>query len=887
VALSLLSTKLTIPPLRPDLVLRPGLVKRLNRGCGPGYKLCLISAPAGYGKSTLLGQWANQSELPATWLSLDEGDNDFKRFWAYFVAAVQGVWPDFGEVTNSLIQAPQSPPAETVLTALINELSELSQNLVLILDDYHLISSEPVHQALSFLVDHMPAQLHLIIATRADPPLPLAKLRARGQIIELREADLRFRPGEASDFLNRIMGLELSPEESIALLGRTEGWPAGLQLAAISMQGREHPADFVQAFSGSHEYVVDYLTDEVLARQTPVHKTFLLQTSILDRLCEPLCAAITGQADSSQILESLRGANLFLVSLDDERHWYRYHRLFSDLLRQRVQQTMPEALPDLHRKASQWLQQNDFIIEAIQHILAAGDYERAADLIEIAVSRPDTFSVLDAPALMAWLERLPVELLQEKPRLKLYKTRILTINGQPEAASIALQELKETLERDLPAGDERDQLLEQIDVDRVSNAILLGEVRRAVSQSEQLLAQLPADGIRVRMRLLAILGLAYYQSGEANRAVEAYSGAVQAAQAMGIPVVTASLKTGLAQVLVLQGHLREAAQICEEAINLSEIEHQRTAAAGPALIAWAGILYEQNELISAEELVRDGMGLLRQSGPVHGLAATYAVQAQVQQAIGQLDQSLKSISQATQLIQGQPGGYLSTRLPAQQARLWLAQGELNSAERWAKEYQELGPSDYSGEFEDLTLARIWIGTGRPEEALTLLASLEKAAGPAGRGSCLVEITALMALAHSAVGEEDQAQRALGQSLSLARPEGYVRTYLNEGEPMARLLVEVRKAGIEPDYAGELLAAMPLEEAPERAMKTAVKLVEPLSQRELEVLQLISDGLTNREIGQRLVISLPTVKSHTGNIYSKLGVGNRTQAVAKARKLRIL
>ena len=886
-AQSLLLTKLYIPTQRPGLVPRPGLIERLNQGCQGGNKLSLISAPAGYGKSTLLGEWASQAGLPLAWLSLDEQDNEFKRFLAYFVAAIQSVWPDFGEVVTSLIRAAHSPPAETVLTALINELADLQQSLALVLDDYHLIDSEPVHQALSFLLDHMPAQLHLIISSRADPPLPLAKLRARGQIVELREADLRFSPTEAADFLNRMMGLELSLEESTTLHGRTEGWPAGLQLAAISMQGWEHPADFIQAFSGSHEYVVDYLTDEVLARQAASYRTFLLQTSILDRLCGPLCAAITGQADSSQILEYLKGANLFLISLDDERHWYRYHRLFSDLLRQRLLQSMPDAVPDLHRRASQWLEKNGFILLSIQHALEAGDYERAADLVEAAVSRPDTLSVLEAPALMAWLERLPVELLQERPRLRLYKARILTINGQPQAAGIVLQELKEELGQYLAASPERDQLLEQIDIDLVSNAILLGEVRRATSHSEELLAQLPGDNRPVRMRLLAILGLAYSQTGETNRAGEAYSGAIEVAQAIGIPVVTATLKTGLAQVLIVKGRLREAAQIIEEAVQTSEIDRQRTAAAGPALVAWAGILYEQNELTRAEELTREGIDLLRQSGPAHGLAAAYTAQALIQQALGQSGESLKSISQATQLTQGQPGGYLSARLPAYQARLWLAQGELKLAEHWAKDYGQLGPSEYSREFEDLTLARAWLASGRPDEALTLLERLQETAGPAGREGSLVEIMALKALTFSAVGEGDQARQALGQSLNLARPEGYVRTYINEGEPMARLLVEVREAGIEADYAGELLAAMPLGEAPERGVRPPVGMVEPLSQRELEVLQLIGEGLTNREIGQRLVISLPTVKSHTGNIYSKLGVSNRTKAVAKARKLRIL
>jgi LuxR family maltose regulon positive regulatory protein len=769
---TLLQTKLHIPPTRPNLVPRPRLIEQLDQGLQMGCRLTLISAPAGFGKTTLISAWAAQLETPIAYLSLDEGDNNLKRFLAYSVAALQTVQPDLGDAVNTMLRALQGLPPQTILTALINEIAALDQTIILILDDLHLVNAEDIHQALFYLLDYMPPQLHLVIATRADPPLPLAKLRGRGQMVELREGDLRFTRDEAAQFLRRIMALELGPEETAILHGRTEGWITGLQMAALSMQGREQLVDFVETFSGSHEYVVDYLTGEVLARQTEAQKTFLLQTSILDRLCGPLCDAVTGQQDGRQTLEQLKAANLFIVSLDDQRRWYRYHRLFADLLRQRLLNQYSAAIPELHRRASSWLEENGFVFDAIHHALQAGDFERAADLIEGVVKQPTTWSMLNAAILMAWLDLLPDQIMQGRPYLRLYQARMFTVQGQAQKAGTILKALDEELRQQRSTRPDSDALIEQITADRVSNAILRGEPLSAIDYAEQALAGLPQENLPARMRLEAILGMACTQVGEVTRAGRAYARAVHAAQEVGIPLVIATLKTGVAKVSIIKGYLREALRNCEEACRLTEVNHARTVIAGPALVTWAEILAEQNDLQQAEALILEGIDLLLKHGPVHGLATAYIVQARIQQAAGQFDAAFNSLRQAAQLAQGQPAGTLSSRIPAHQARLSLATGDLNAASRWANDYRKSVPAEYLREFEDLTLVRILLAKERPDAALSLLGTLLSEAEQAGRRGSAIEILALQALAFAAKGSINEAQRPMARSLALARPEGY-------------------------------------------------------------------------------------------------------------------
>jgi LuxR family maltose regulon positive regulatory protein len=878
---TLLLTKLRIPQSRPQIVPRPRLIAILDQTLQADCRLALISAPAGFGKTVLLSEWANRQALPVAYLSLEEGENDLKRFLAYFVAALQTAVPTLGQGISAMLRSPEAMAAEPIMTALINEIAGLGQELLLILDDLHLVSATEIYAALAYLLEHMPPDLHFLLATRADPPLPLARLRARGQMIELREADLRFTQDETAHFLQNLMALQLGPDEVHVLHSRTEGWAAGLQMAALSMRGREHLADFARSFSGSHEYVVDYLTDEVLARQRDAQKTFLLQTSILGQLCGPLCDAVTGQVDSHQRLEQLKADNLFTLSLDDERHWYRYHRLFADLLQQRLLKQQPDQIPELHRRASNWLAENGFPLEAIHHALQAGDGRRGADLIEGVIEQPATWNTINATMLMAWLERLPAPILQARPRLRLYQARAYTVKGYTEKADVLLQALEEKLRQEAPPGAESDSLLDQIAADRVSNAILRGQPRRAVDFAEQALAEIAQDKLPARLRLETILGLAYYQVGDVKRAAQAYARAAAAAQVVGVPAVVASLKTGMAKVNILRGRLREAAQDCAEACQLAEVDHVRTAAAGPALVTWAEILSEQNELQQAQALLGQGIELLLKHGPVHALAMAYVTQARIQQAKGQYEEALQALRQAAQLAAGQPGSMTARGIAAQRARLWLATNNLVAAEQWSAEYRLTAAGEYTREFEELTLARVYLARERADTAISLLATLLAAAEQAGRLGSVIEILVLQALALAATTGVNKAIPSLARSLALAEPQGYARLYIDEGQSLARLLAATAAAGHQAAYAHQLLQAMPLGEQRQAA------LVEPLSQREMEVLQLIEQGLSNRQIAQELVISLATVKSHTGHIYSKLGVSSRTQAVGKARALHLL
>jgi LuxR family maltose regulon positive regulatory protein len=495
--------------------------------------------------------------------------------------------------------------------------------------------------------------------------------------------------------------------------------------------------------------------------------------------------------------------------------------------------------------------------------------------------------MLNAATLMAWLDLLPDHILQARPRLRLYQARMLTVQGQARTADAILRALEEELREKLPTGPDSGDLIEQIAADRVSNAILRGEPLCAIAYAEQALAQLPQEDLQARMRLEAILGMACYQVGEVTRAGRAYARAMHGAQAADIPPVIASLKTGLAKALFVKGRLREAAQLCEEVCRLAEVNHVRTAVAGPALTAWAKILYEQNDLQQAELLIGEGIDLLLKNGPVHALATAYTVQARIQQAAGQYDEALNAIRHAAQFSQGQPAGTLSSRIPAHLARLWVAIGDFDAARSWATDYRQAVPTEYLREFEDLTLVRIFLASEQPDAALSLLETLLSAAERAGRQGSAIEILALQGLALAAKGSMAEACQSLARSLAMAGPEGYARTYIDEGAPMAHLLYKTAAAEQEPDYARRLINGMPAVEPGQQAGGSTPALLEPLSQRELQVLQLIEQGLSNRAIAQQLIISLPTVKSHTGNIYSKLGVSSRTQAVAKARTLRLL
>ena len=610
----ILTTKLYIPPPQPKVVLRPRLIERLNEGLHR--KLTLISAPAGFGKTTLLSEWVAGCEKPAAWLSLDEGDNDPTRFLAYLVAALQTIAPNIGEGVLGVLQSPQPPPTESILTALLNEIDTVEDDFVLVLDDYHVIDGKAVDDALTFLLEHLPPGMHLVIATREDPHLPLARLRGRGQLTELRAADLRFTPDEAAEFLNQVMGLNLSAEDIAALETRTEGWIAGLQLAALSMQGLADVTSFIKSFTGSHHFVLDYLVEEVLKQQPESVQTFLLRTSILERLCGPLCDAVLldPAVSGQETLEYLERANLFLVPLDNERRWYRYHHLFADLLRQRLHQSDTSPTEDkewdvaeLHIRASIWYEDNGLEIEAFQHAAAANDVERAARLIE-GEGMPLHFRGAVAPVL-SWLESLPTTELDARPSLWVIYASSLLFVSQTTGVEQKLQAAEAALQDAEPDDKTRD-LLGHIAAIRATLAVIQHDVETIIAQSRRALEYLHPDNMPVRTATTWTLGYAYQLQGDRAAASQAYSEAIAISEAIGHSIITILATTGLGNVQEADNQLHLAAQTYRRVLQL---------AGDPPLpitceahLGLARISYEWNDLDTAQKHGQQSVQLARQ-----------------------------------------------------------------------------------------------------------------------------------------------------------------------------------------------------------------------------------------------------------------------------------
>jgi LuxR family maltose regulon positive regulatory protein len=883
----LLTTKFHIPHVRPQLVSRPRLTERLNAGLQR--KLTLISAPAGFGKTTLVSEWVRQVDVPVAWLSLEESDNDPKRFLSYFVAALQTIDKDIGEDVVDALQSAQLPSMERVVTALINQVSALPHGLALVLDDYHLITAQPIHQALAFLLDHLPVSVHLVITTRADPPVPIARLRGRGQLLELRQTDLRFGPAEAAEFLNRVMGLELSANDVSALASRTEGWIAGLQMAAVSMQGREDASSFVRALTGSNRYIMDYLLEEVLARQPQAVQTFLLQTSILKRLCGPLCDAVTGGQESQTILETLERTNLFVVPLDDQRAWYRYHRLFADLLRQQLLRTVPDIIPALHRQASQWLEQNGWVAEAIDHALSAQDFLRAAELIQRVAQA--TVMRSEFTTFMRWMERLPEEFVVDRPSLNIYRAWGLLLTGR-------WLEVTRCYSHD--QGTEAGLVSRRLAPMRALIAMFRGQLPDAVELSRQALEGLPESDLFLRSVAAWNLGLSRLAEGDIRAGKQSLEEVVQMSQQMGNVLVVVMALCSLAAQCKRQGQLGEAKELNERALGLAA-DHRghRLPAASEPLMALGELWREWNDLPTATRFVTDGIELTRQWAPTSALDG-YLTLARVCQAQGDLNGVRDAISHAQQLaVQFDATDLDDVMVALLQGRLWIAQGNIEAAQRLAEQHEfdkDAGWVEREGavfalsrmrKYRHLLLARLRLAQHRPSDALVLLEPILSAMERQGRTHLMIEILNLIGLAHHAQDDTDRALAALERSLTLAKPGGYVRSFVDEGVSMASLLYEAAARGIAPRYTGKLLAAFPAEEAVAAFHGASAEMIEPLTDRELQVLRLVAEGCSNQEIAERLFLSLPTVKWHTGNIYGKLAVKNRTQAVARARALAIL
>lgn len=861
-------------------------MRKLDRALEMGGRLVLVSAPAGFGKTTLLSEWIASRELTAAWLSLDKADNDLLRFLTYLIAALQTIEPEIGVGLLDELQSPGAGPKrtavrmESALTALINDLANHSTSFVVVFDDYHLMEAASVHDAVSFLIDHQPPQMRLIIATRADPPLTVSRLRGQGRLVELHAADLGFAPEEAAVFLNEAMGLGLSEGEIAALESRTEGWIAGLQLAALSLQGRSDASAFIQAFAGSHRYVVDYLTEEILSRQTEEIRLFLQQTAILNRLSGPLCDAVTGGDKGQSRLERLEADNLFIVSLDEERRWYRYHHLFADLLRQRLQQEQKELERQLHQRASQWYAGQGLIPEAVDHALAAEDFEQAANLVERTAWELLTRGEL--ATVLGWLDEVPQEVIRLRARLAFFRSWAMAHSGE-------IEKVEECLE-----GVDLSEVAGEVATIRAHVAAVRGDMDRAIALAEEANRRLPEDDHFLRGLVAQTLGLAYHWSGAPQAAVQSLMQAIALSQADSRSNLTVTAQAFLGRALMVQGKLRRAVATYREVLD--RVAPQIGRPVPYASIAYVGIanaLYEWNDLEGALDYATEGIQRSEASGFVPYQLVGTIISSRVHLARKDVAQAVEFCDQAAYLEQYCDYAYVCALLAELRVRLWLAQGNLQAAVAWTQAYDSTRENgiNLTQEMEQITLAQVLLGeahlspdskAGKGSEALDVLAPLLRAAESDRRLPSMIKILALQALAFATEGESDHALTTLQRALSLARAEAFRRTFLDEGEPMRRLLRRAQVQGIETDFVAGLLAA-----SPQYHGLAQQALIEPLSKRELQVLHLIAAGLSNQEIARELVIAVSTVKSHINHIYGKLNVKSRTQAVARGQALGLL
>jgi LuxR family maltose regulon positive regulatory protein len=878
----ILATKLYVPAPRHNVVLRPRLIERLNEGLHS--KLTLIAAPAGFGKTTLVSEWAAASKRRPAWMSLDKVDNDPLQFLTYLIAALQTIASNVGEELLGVIQSPTPPSIETILTTLLNEISIIPDNFVLILDDYHVIDATLIDNALTFLIKHMPPQMHLVITTREDPDLPLARLRARGQLTELRVTDLRFTRSEAAEFLNRDMGLNLSVEDIATLETRTEGWIAGLQLAAISMQGHQDTAQFLESFTGSHRFVLDYLTEEVLQQQSESVQNFLLHTSILDRLCSPLCDAVLLDASISgqETLEYLERANLFIFPLDNDRRWYRYHHLFADLLRQRLHQSIALSSGDvesyvneLHIRASQWYEDNGFELEAFHHAAAGNDINRAERLIvDKGIPRHFRGAIT---IILNWLESLPTKMLNARPSLWWMYASLLLINGQTIGVEEKLQAADIAL-RDAEADDKTRYLLGRIAGARATLALTRYQAETMLVQSRQALEFLPPNSLSARANANWVMGYAHILQGDRAAARRAITEAVSLSQASGDIFITLLATIGLGTVQELENQLYLASETYERVLQLAG--DQPLSVIYEAHLGLARVLYEWNDLEAAQEHGRQSLHLARQYDRVIDRFIVCEVfLARLKLAQGDVDGAAAMLAQASQSARQQNFGHRLTEIAAAQVLVFLRRGNLAAAA-------------YLAQINNIpaSLARVYSAQGDLSAALSVLELLRQQVETKGWQDERLKVLVLLAVAHHRHGDNDKAVQLLHDALAQAEPYGFIRLFVDEGLAMAQLLSEVAAQGIMPDYTGRLLAAFEAE-----GQKNIGNLyppvghvpIEPLSQRELEVLQLIAEGFSNHEICERLFLALNTVKGHNRKIYDKLQVQRRTEAVARARELGLL
>ncbi len=900
----LIKTKINIPALKRDLVLRKRIDDALSDGIRAGRKLTLISAPAGFGKTTLVCEWLEMCKIPAAWISLDENDGDAARFLTYLIAALQTLISGVGDGVLAALQSSSPIPPNELLTTLLNELSSIEDDFILVLDDLHAVDSRAVDELLAFLVEHMPQQMHLVITTREDPALPLARFRAKNQLTEVRTAELRFTENEAADFLNQVMGLDLSSEDVAALDKRTEGWVAGLQLAALSMQGKSNAVEFIRSFSGAHQFVLDYLLEEVLQKQSEAVQEFLLHTSILNRLNGSLCDALwQDETLSAQtMLEQLERANLFVIPLDDERRWYRYHHLFRDLLRQRLSQKQnKEAISQLHIRASEWFEQSGEIGDAFQHALAAADFDRAATLLETNwLSMDESFQM---GTWLGWANQLPLSVRRVRPVLLTQMGWSYADAGNATASESILQEAEACLKRPLKEmviveKGQFSTLPARIAIAHAYNAQVEERFSDTLKFSEMAQDMAPSDDAFLQAQASAILSGTYWASGELDKSFTFMSNWVDVTQQADNFAFAVAASFAKADILISQGRLRDAIQVYQTALELAETHGVESITAHHHL--GLGLLYhEMGEDERAASHLKKSFELGRQTPIVDWAYRKNLAQAHLKEYEGDYDAALEALDEAQRF-------YVRTPIPnlrpvaAMKARIYLKQGQLMNAQTWARKsgLSLRDAPDYLHEFERVTLARITLAEVNVNFS-DVLNSLErhlKLAETQNRLASQIEILIVLSLAFHAKGEQSNTLASLEQALKLAESEGYLRLFVDEGELMRLLILDLRSAiqiAAHPlfGYAEKLLAEFSQSTLPQNPKSKIInpkfELIDPLSDRELEVLQLIAQGLSNQELTRKLFVTLSTVKGHNLRIFAKLQAKSRTEAVARARELGLL
>ncbi|MFS1511566.1 LuxR C-terminal-related transcriptional regulator [Chengkuizengella sp. SCS-71B] len=876
---TILSTKLNIPKARRELVVRNRLIQHLNDGVHR--KLTLISAHAGFGKTTLVSEWLASCNCAVAWLSLEERDNNSNSFLAYIIAALQTIEEDLGKELLGLLQSPQLPKMEVILTSLLNEITSIPYHFILVLDDYHTIHTQPINHALTFLLENMPSQMHLVITTREDPKFPLARFRARDQLTEVRNTDLRFTSSEAASFLNQVMNLKLSNNDIVDLVTKTEGWITGLQLAGISMSGHDDPSSFIKTFTGNHTFIIDYLVEEVLKQQSVYVQDFLLRTSILDRLCGSLCDAVMEDTAliGQQALEFLEKSNLFIIPLDNERRWYRYHHLFAELLKQKLLEDHSSGnkrvdIAQLHIRASIWYEKNNYEIEAFQHAAAAGDVERAERLL-LGNGTPLHFRGAIVPV-MKWLKSLSTEIMDANPTLWVMYASVLSMSSQLNevehkllAAEAALQGLEINMKTR--------NLIGHIAAIRAFLATMQNKVDVIVSESLIALENLSPNNLAVRTATTWKLGIAYERKGDYTKAKQSYTEAVSICNASGNKIIGILAATGLGKIQARENLLDQAFNTYRQALKMKD--DTPSSYSYRAYIGLARIYYEWNHLDTAIEHIEKSIQLAKQIENVDQMITSNLLYVQTLIAKGDKDGASNTLNEIKQYVIQHNLEDRVSEVSETEVILLLNQGKLLSAQKLAETYKL-----------PLSQVRVYLSQGDIAKALNELNAFYQEVKQNGIREKMLKVIILKAVIFYIKGETDKSIQLLTDSLLEAKSGRFVRAFLDEGKHMERLLIKAYANRVMPEYIEPLLKAFKLEKLDceeETNLTPSLLLFEPLSQRELEVLQLIGQGLSNKDISKRLFIALDTVKGHNRRIFDKLQVRRRTEAVAKAREMGLL